>query len=378
VFRDISARRRGEEDLREADRRRGEFLAVLSHELRNPLAPIRNAVHVLERATPGSDGARRALEILKRQSGHLSRLVDDLLDANRIARGGIPLHLEPVDLSALVLRTVEDYRPCFDAAGLALAVELEATPVRLGADPTRLEQVLGNLLDNAARFTPPGGHVRVVLGTDAGEAVLRVADDGVGIAPEDRERLFLPFEQAKQALDRRHGGLGLGLALVQGLVALHGGRIGVRSEGAGRGTEFEVRLPLAPGPEAAPEEEGAGAPVRRRVLVIEDNVDAGDSLRDALELMGHEVELARDGGSGLATARARGFDVVLCDIGLPDLDGYQVARRFRADPALAGVRLVALTGYALPQDRARAIEAGFDGHLAKPASFEDLERLVGG
>jgi two-component system CheB/CheR fusion protein len=375
VVRDITQRRRVEEELREANRRREEFLAVLSHELRNPLGPIRNAVQVLERAAPGSAESRRAVEILKRQSDHLARLVDDLLDANRIARGGIALRLEPVDLAGLALRTVEDHRAGFDAAGVELALELAAAPVRLEADPTRLAQVLGNLLDNAAKFTPRGGHVRVALATADGEAVLRVRDDGVGISPADRERLFLPFEQERQALDRSRGGLGLGLTLVRGLVALHGGRISVASDGPGRGTEFEVRLPLLPGPEA-PAGQAAGAPRGRRILVIEDNVDAGDSLKDALELMGHAVELARDGGSGLAAARAGRFDVVLCDIGLPDLDGYEVARRFRADPALADVRLVALTGYALPQDRARAIEAGFEAHLAKPASFEELERIV--
>ncbi|GEJ58892.1 hybrid sensor histidine kinase/response regulator [Anaeromyxobacter diazotrophicus] len=374
---DVTARKAMEEELREADRRKTEFLAVLSHELRNPLAPIRNGVYVLEHAAPGSEQARRAQQVIGRQTGHLARLVDDLLDVTRISRGKIDLRREPLDLREVVRATVEDQRALYARGGIALHLEEGADAVRVEADRTRLAQVLGNLLNNALKFTPAGGAVAVRLEVQDGRAVLRVQDDGQGIDPAHVERMFEPFAQADHGLARTLGGLGLGLALVKSLVELHGGAVRARSEGPGQGAEFVVSLPLAAGggPASAP---AAGAGARRRlVLVIDDNADAGQTLADLLELEGHAVHLACDGRSGVALARELRPDVVLCDIGLPDLDGYEVARTLRREEALRSTRLVALTGYAQPEDRARAAEAGFDAHLAKPPRLEALAKLLG-
>ncbi len=376
-----------EQSLREEDRRKDEFLAMLSHELRNPLAPIRSAIYILERATPGGERARRAHAIIDRQVAHMTRLVEDLLDVTRISRGKIRLQREKVDLAELVRRVVEDHRGAFVAAGLALHVAIPQGPIPVDADRTRIAQAIGNLLQNASKFTPPSGRVAVSVETSAheGQAVVRVRDNGSGIANEMLPRIFEPFTQADRTLDRSSGGLGLGLALVKGLVELHQGQVRVSSDGPGKGAEFVVRLPLDPGG-AAPSTAGeppataGGRAARsaspRRVLVIEDNSDTAESLQALLELGGHEVRVACNGRDGLEVARRFAPHVVLCDIGLPGMDGYEVARAFRADPSLCAVVLVAVSGYALQNDLQRAAAAGFDRHLAKPASPEAIEQVL--
>jgi two-component system CheB/CheR fusion protein len=386
---DLSARKRAEAALRaeaivrEESVRKDEFMATLSHELRNPLAPIRTSVTVLERGGPHSDEEQRALAVLHRQVDHLVRIVDDLLDATRIARGKVLLQRDAVDLGELARRLVEDYRRGFEARGVALSVQVEPpAPIWVSGDPTRLNQILGNLLGNSLKFTPAGGHVDVRLRREASSAFLIVRDDGVGIAAGVRRRLFQPFIQAPQSLERSHGGLGLGLVMVKGLAELHGGGVHVESEGVGRGATFTVRLPLIPAPLAVGPRPTPGGGRHNsgplRVLVIEDNVDAGDMLRDLLALDGHEVEVAYDGRSGLELSRDFRPDVVLCDLGLPGMDGFEVARAMRSDPQLRGVHLVALSGYTRPEDRDRALAAGFDAHVPKPLNPEVLERVLRG
>jgi two-component system CheB/CheR fusion protein len=366
------------EQLREADRHKNEFLSMLSHELRNPLAPIRNSLHVLGLAAPGSEAARRAQTIIERQTAHMTRVVDDLLDITRISRGKIQVQRRVLDFREVIRRTTEDQRSLFAESGVELNVALPGEILSVDGDGTRLAQAVGNLLHNAVKFTNRGGQVWVSLDREGDAAVLRVRDTGVGIGQDMLARLFEPFTQADNTLDRSRGGLGLGLALVKGLVALHGGEVGAHSDGLGTGTEFIVRLPLA----AAicvetPAPRGVAARQRRRVLVIEDNLDAASSLCEVLELGEHEVAVAYNGPDGLARAREFRPDVILCDIGLPGMDGYAVARALRANASLKAVYLVALSGYALPEDLQRAEEAGFDQHLAKPPSLEKLEELLG-
>jgi signal transduction histidine kinase len=367
-----------ERSLREADRRKNEFLAVLSHELRNPLAPVKNSLYILDRATPGGEQASRAKAVIDRQVEHLSRLVDDLLDVTRVSRNKITLQWSRLELNELVRRVAEDQRSLFVRSEVVLDVQLADRPLHVDGDSARIAQVVSNLLQNAAKFTGRGGRTRVSVEQDeARHAVIRVRDTGVGMAPETLGRLFEPFMQADASLDRSKGGLGLGLALTKGLVELHGGEVAASSEGLGLGAEFVVRLPLVP----APAEQGVAAAWRpsrrRRVLVIEDNLDAADSLREALELGDHEVAVAYNGPEGIAKARAFQPEVVFCDIGLPGMDGYDVARAFRADDALRTVMLVALSGYAGPAEVRRAIEAGFDKHLAKPPRLQALEEILG-
>jgi signal transduction histidine kinase len=364
--------------LREADRRKDEFLAMLAHELRNPLAPISSAAFVLSRS-PGGETARRALDALQRQVHHMTRLVDDLLDVSRIQRGKITLRKRSFDLAEVTSRTVQDYRDVFDVAGVSLELRLPGRPVAVEGDETRIAQVLGNLLQNAARFTMGGGRTTVTLETGPGRAVLRVVDTGVGIDPSMQARLFQPFEQADRTLARSTGGLGLGLSLVKGLVALHSGTVEVRSEGEGQGTEVVVELPAQPdAPASRPGRASCLAPGRAlRVLVVEDNPDAADTLRLSLELDGHEVEVARDGDEGVAKAGTFAPEVVLCDIGLPGRSGYDVARAIRSDGRSAGALLVAVTGYTTADDVRLAAEAGFDHHLAKPASMDSVRELLG-
>jgi CheY-like chemotaxis protein len=371
--------RENEARLREADRRKTEFLAALSHELRTPLTPIRNGLVLLERAPPGSPAAARAREVLQRQTAHLVRLVDDLLDVTRISHGKVELHRARIDLRELARRGCEDHRALLEGARIALRLELPDAPVLVDGDPDRLCQVIGNLLQNAAKFTPEGGDVRVAVEAGPAGAALSVRDSGIGIAAADLPRLFEPFVQATQGLARTQGGLGLGLALARSLAELHGGAVQARSDGPGRGAEFVVTLPLAgPAAPAEPARATAATAAARSILLIEDNPDAARTLADVLELQGHQVRLAPDGRSGLALARAARPDLVLCDIGLPDLDGYAVARALRADEALAGTRLVALSGYAQPEDLARARAAGFDDHVAKPPDPDALLGLVAG
>lgn len=382
---DVTERKESEEKLRaanarleEADRRKNEFLAMLSHELRNPLAPIGNSLFILGHAAPDSDVARHARAVIERQVAHLTRLVGDLLDVTRISRGKIELKCMRLDLADLAQRTVEDHASVFASRSLKVGLQLPPDPVWVHGDPTRLAQVLGNLLHNAAKFTPAGGRVTVSLERDGESAVVSVRDTGIGISPDLAPRVFQPFTQADRSLDRSSGGLGLGLALVKGIVELHGGEVRVSSEGLGRGAEFTLRLPAeARPPEQPPRDPAAWVePTRRRLLVIEDNVDAAVTLKEALELIGHEVAVAFTGPEGLARARELVPEIVLCDIGLPGMDGYQVARSFRSDEKLRHVGLVALTGYALAEDQEQAAQAGFDRHLAKPVDLRALERVI--
>ncbi len=375
-----AAVRAANERLREADRRKDEFLGMLSHELRNPLAPVRNALYILDHARPEGQQARRARDIATRQIAHLTRLVDDLLDVTRIGRGKIELRHEELDLAGLVRRTAEDYRPLMQDRGLDLGLDVPPEPVLVTGDPARLTQVFGNLLNNAAKFTPAGGRVSLSLRAERDRALAHVQDTGPGIAPELLPSVFEPFTQGKQTLARSEGGLGLGLSLVKGLVTLHGGEVAVAS-GEGTGSDFFVSLPLAraaaevePRPEA-PAPPAVARTSRHHVLVVDDNHDAAESLGELMQMLGHEVELAFDGPSAIAEAGRTHPDLVLCDLGLPGMDGYQVARELRAREGGA-LRLVALSGYAQPEDVERAIEAGFDAHVAKPPDPERLASLV--
>jgi PAS domain S-box-containing protein len=376
---DITDRKHAEEELRQENRRKSDFLGVLSHELRNPLAPIRNSTFILDRAPPGSWEAARAKEIIKRQTEHLSRLVDDLLDVTRISRGKIELRRERLDLREIVRRTAEDLHTMFEQREIRLFVALAPHPVWVDADATRISQAVGNLLQNATKFTAARGVVSVMLEEEGAMAVVRVSDDGEGIDRALLGHVFEPFVQAERGLARQRGGLGLGLALVKGLIELHEGSVSAASEGPGRGSQFTIRLPLASHPAAGcarPDEpRTTGA---RSILIIEDNPDAGQSLADAMALSGHCARVARDGRSGLALAREIRPDVILCDIGLPDIDGFEVARTLRADWALRSTRLIALSGYAQPGDKQRAREAGFDAHLRKPPSLDELRELLAG
>lgn len=368
-----------ERALKEADRRKDEFLAVLAHELRNPLAPIRNAIYILRRLGPPEPPLVRARDMIDRQVTHMTHMIDDLLDVTRISRGKVRLQREHVDLCALLGQTVEDHRSLAEGAGLHLELKLPSTPVWVYGDPTRLAQAVGNLLTNASKFTDAGGSIHVTMAIDAGSAWIRVRDTGVGIRPELLSRMFEPFTQDDETLARSRGGLGLGLALVRGLVELHGGHVFAASDGPGLGAELTLQLPRA---EASAERaEPSPEPVGRamRVLVVEDNLDAADSLAELLQLAGHDVAIARDGVSGVERAKAQLPDVVLCDIGLPgELDGYDVARTLRADPELASAHLVALTGYGHEDDRARARAAGFELHLTKPIDPAVVARLLAG
>jgi CheY-like chemotaxis protein len=373
---DITARKRAEEALQEADRRKSEFLAMLSHELRNPLTPIRNSVYILSQVDAETEQATRARDVIQRQTEHMTRLINDLLDITRISSGKIELQRVRLDARDLLQKACDDYRSQFERSRITLRVVVPSRPLWVDADPTRLSQVIGNLLNNSVKFTPAGGQVTAEIAANDGMAEAAIRDTGVGIEPDQVQRMFEPFAQADSSLARTQGGLGLGLALVKGLVALHDGVVRARSEGAGRGAEFVFSIPLAAGSEAAAEV-GPGSPGGAlKVLIVEDNIDAGDSLAAILEFEGHSVEIARDGHSAVALARMSRPDVVLCDIGLPDISGYDVARILRADPTLNATRLIAVSGYAQPEDRRRAAEAGFDAHFPKPPPLDELSALI--
>jgi PAS domain S-box-containing protein len=383
LFDDVTDRRRAEEEVRaanarllEADRRKDEFLGMLSHELRNPLAPIRNSIYVLEHTDPDGEQGRRARAVIQRQAEHLTRLVDDLLDVTRIARGKIELRRERADLASIVRRTVEDQRSVVTGRGVRLVTGVPDEVVWASVDSTRISQVVGNLLQNAAKFTPRGGSVAVSLRAARGAAELRVSDTGVGIEQGLLEHVFEPFVQGERSLARTQGGLGLGLALVKGITELHGGTVSAESRGSGKGAEIVVRLPLA-APESrrdAPAANVPGPAKGRRVLVVDDNRDAAESLAELVELFGHTAEVAYDGPSAIAKARASLPEVVLCDIGLPGMNGYDIAKALRADGG--DVQLIAVSGYAQPEDLDRAADAGFDGHVAKPPDPAQIERLL--
>jgi PAS domain S-box-containing protein len=374
---EITDLKKAEAALREADRRKDEFLGMLSHELRNPLAPILNSVYVLERADPASEQAARARTVIKRQTEHLTRLVDDLLDVNRIARGKIELRRERVDLREVVRRTAEDMRSVIEDGGVTFQVIVPDEKVWVDADDTRLAQVIGNLLQNAARFTRRGDTVTVSVRSADGAEEISVRDTGTGIDAALLPDVFHPFVQGERTLARTQGGLGLGLALVKGITELHGGTVRAESAGSGKGAEFVVRLPVVP-MEVAQERQRAGVErlnAGRKVLVVDDNADAAETLADILRTRGHAVEVAHDGPSAIEKARANPPHVVFCDIGLPGMSGYDVAKALRANGA-NGVQLIAVSGYAQPGDLKAALEAGFDRHVAKPANPDDIERIL--
>ena len=381
IARDITEQKRNEQALREAARRKDEFLAMLGHELRNPLAPIRNCLHVLAKPEATPEQRDKAKATIGRQVNHLTRLVDDLLDISRISQGKVLLRRQRLDLTDLVRTAVEDQRGSIDAAGLSLSFEVPSRSLWVEGDSTRLAQALGNVLHNAVKFTERGGAIAVSLREAPGGGAARIAvrDTGIGIEPELLERLFEPFHQAETGLDRARGGLGLGLALVKKLVELHGGRVEAVSGGRGQGTEMSLELPLEPQREEtpAPAAPAPGDRRTRRCLIIEDNADAAESLALLLELAGHQVFLAHDGAAGLDQARQHRPEVILCDIGLPgELDGYAVARALREAFPNGSLHLIALTGYGQEDDQRRARDAGFDLHLTKPADPEKLQRLL--
>jgi two-component system CheB/CheR fusion protein len=376
---DVTAQRRMVQELRDIDHRKSEFIAVLSHELRNPLAAIRLSLHVLDNLDARSEEAIASRQIIDRQVGQLVHLVDDLLDVSRVTQNKIQLQRQRLDLNDLVRATIEDNRAHLEQGGVRIDATLASAPIYVNADGVRISQVLTNLLANAVNFTPRGGKVTVTLSSGPdGAAVLSVTDTGSGIDPALLPRLFEPFMQAGRLASRSSGGLGLGLALVKGLVELHGGSVSARSAGRDKGAEFVVRLPLAEQGVVSPRAVATAATLvpGRRMLVIEDDEDVAAAMQIVLQIAGHEVSIARTGDEGIAAARASRPDVVLCDIGLPDVDGYEVARQIRADASLGGTVLVALSGYAQDEDVAAARAAGFDAHLAKPASLEKVQRIL--
>jgi PAS domain S-box-containing protein len=386
VLRDSTDRKRLElelhrqaQELAEANRRKDEFLAMLSHELRNPLAPVLNSVHVLRQAPNDPTVVQFAGSMVERQVRHMARLIDDLLDVTRLTHGKVRLRTEPVELGALAERAAESVRPLMKERSHQFSVLPPGRAIWLEADAVRLDQIFVNLLENAAEFTDPGGRVELAVTRERGEAVIRVRDDGVGIAPDLLPRIFDLFAQAETSLDRSHGGLGIGLTLVKRLVTMHGGTIEVHSAGAGHGSEFVVRLPAVPestGPvtEPVPPAAEAGA---LRVLIVDDNVDMATSLSILLQLHGHRVETAHDGLAALEISQSRPFDVILLDIDLPRVDGYEVARRIRQRADEDQPLLVAISGYGFDADQQLAKNVGFDLYLVKPVDPETLKSLLG-
>jgi signal transduction histidine kinase len=370
--------RRAERALREADRRKDEFLATLAHELRNPLAPIRTGLEVLERIPDDGAQARRIRTIMQRQVTHLVKLIDDLLDVSRIATGKVALHREVVDLRGVIESAVEAMHPLVVEAGHALDVRLPPRPVDVLADPLRLGQVLGNLVNNAVKYTPRGGRIEVALSQDGEDAVVRVSDNGVGIPRDMLDKVFDMFAQVDQTLDQAQGGLGIGLSLVRRLVELHDGSVAADSAGKDQGTTFTLRLRTTrmPAIEVAPEIEPTPPLDRPRVLVVDDNVDAADSLALFLQLEGCDTRVEYGAHDALLTAGAFKPRAIVCDVGLPQMDGCEVARRLRADPDLADALLVALTGLGSEEDKRRTHAAGFDMHLVKPVALPELRKIL--
>ncbi|HYH69450.1 MAG TPA: ATP-binding protein [Urbifossiella sp.] len=364
--------------LQAAVRTRDHFLAVLSHELRNPLAAVVNGLQVLKLAGPDEAVAAASRAMMERQLKQMVRLVDDLLDVSRITTGKLELHRQRVDLVAVLRDAVEGSRPLIDRGGHALAFAPPPGPVWLDADPTRLHQVFLNLLNNAAKYSDPGGHVRLDVERAGAEAVVRVRDSGIGIPAARLADVFDVFVQVDTSWQRAQGGLGIGLSLVKEFVGLHGGRVAAHSEGPGRGSEFVVHLPLAAAPAPSPPAAAARPPhgPTRRILVVDDNQDAADSLATLLKLLGHEVRVAYGGEEGVAAAAEFRPGFVLMDVGMPRLNGYQAARRIRAEPWGGEPVLVALTGWGTDDDRRMTRDAGFDHHLIKPADLTALTRLI--
>ena len=376
---DVTERKRIEDELRAANRQKDQFLAMLAHELRNPLAPITTAAELLQRGGLDAAGIQRASDIIARQADHMTALVNDLLDVSRVTRGLVTLSREVLEIEGVVHEAVEQVRPLIDSRGHQLQIDIAPGALRVEGDRTRLIQVLSNILNNAAKYTAPGGRIVLRAGLEGECVTVAVRDSGQGIDPPVLPYIFDLFIQAERTPDRSQGGLGLGLALVKSLVALHGGRVDAKSDGPGQGSEFVVTLPrsveadapAAPSDSAAPA--GSGT---LRVLVVDDNIDGAEMLGTLLEMSGYQVSLAFNGEQGLANALAERPDVCLLDIGLPDIDGHELARRLRSQPETSGAMLIALTGYGQADDRQRAIEAGFDHHMVKPADLGTLLALL--
>lgn len=378
---DITYRKRAEEALQEADRRKDEFLATLAHELRNPLAPIRNSLHLLRLSGDLSPSLESVRDIMERQVDHMVRLVDDLLDVSRIAHGKIELRKETIELATIVARVLEAIRPIIDAAGHQLAISLPAEPIVLEADPLRLSQMLGNLLNNAAKYTTEGGQIWLTARSEAGEAVISVRDTGLGIPADMLPKVFDLFTQVDRTLTRAQGGLGIGLTLTKSFVELHGGRIEAHSDGPGRGSEFIVRLPVLRDfqrrrvLEAPISKDHAPMPCLR-ILVVDDTRAAGYILCKLLEKLGQQVRFVDHAAAALESVRRERPDLVISDVAMPIMDGYELARRLRTEPGMEDLKLAALTGYGQASDRQLAEEAGFNYHLVKPVSLEAIEMLL--
>ena len=371
----LEALRIAEENLRHTDRRKDEFLAMLAHELRNPLAPIRNGGEMLARMLPENSQVQTVAAIIKRQSTHLSRMVDDLLDVARITQGRIELQQEPVNLSSVISQALESVEHLMRDHRHKVFVAGGYGPVYVKGDHARLVQCLANVLTNAGKYTDPGGEIRLEMHVDGGEAVITVTDNGVGIPAELLPRIFDLFVQSDRSLDRSQGGLGIGLSVVRRLIEMQGGRVSVASDGPGRGARFELVVPVVPPPTEKREEHSEETRARRRVLIVDDNVDSADSLAMILNHSGHRAEPAYTGADALERAAAFDPEFILLDIGLPGIDGYEVARQLKGRGANA--RLIALTGYGQPEDVRRAREAGFDLHLVKPVDLQRLLRELG-
>jgi signal transduction histidine kinase len=378
---DIAAQTQAEEVLHmvsEDGRVRDEFIALLAHELRNPLASARNSLYIIDHVSPGSEQAKRAMEIIKRQTSRLCRLVEDLLDITCLDKKRVKLRLEPVDLNEIVRQSVEDYSSLFEKKNVHLRIDYASEGLFIDADAARLAQVVEDLLLNVVKFTDSGGSAYISIKKDPinRQGKLTVTDNGIGMTAETITQLFQPFMQAETSLDKNQGGLGLGLALVKSFVEMHGGVVCATSPGLGKGSTFTITLPLRNVvPEKTMVEKVTHNP-QRTVLLIEDNIDVADSLKELLEIFGNKVEVAFNGTDGLEKAYLLQPDVLLCDIGLSDMDGYAIAKAFRGNEALKSVYLVAISGYAASEDQRKAIEAGFDRHVAKPPDPTELKRIL--
>ncbi|MGB2818965.1 MAG: ATP-binding protein [Burkholderiaceae bacterium] len=381
TIQDITERKRTELELLDADRRKDEFIATLAHELRNPLAPMLNAIQLLQLDGDADVTRQRAKDIIERQVQQMARLIDDLLDISRITLGKLTLRREPLDIAAVVDEAIDQARPHIVAAEHRFELDIPSCPVRLVGDATRLAQVLSNLLINAAKYTPRGGRLSLAVETDADEAVVRVRDNGIGIAQESLGGLFEKFSQVRSAQDFTGGGLGIGLALSKGLVHMHGGTIRASSPGVGKGSEFVIRLPLVDA-QAPPEVDviraATAVPIGGlKILVADDNEDAVESAAMLLSINGNDVKLARDGLEAVEAADRHRPDVVLLDIGMPRLNGFEACRQIRSQPWGKDMLVVAVTGWGQEEDRRRTAEAGFDAHFTKPVDFSSVMALIG-
>ena len=376
---ELAQRERAQHALREADRRKDEFLALLSHELRNPLAPIRNGLQIMKLSGFQHPMQLKAYEVLDRQVSHLVRLVDDLMDVSRITRGKLELRKSRVQLSSVIEAALETVRPLIDEARHRISVRLPPEPIELDADAVRLTQVMANLLSNSAKYTAPGGWINVDVSAGARSIDIRVSDNGIGIAPDSIGNVFEMFTQFDRVQSRSPGGLGIGLSLVKGLIEMHGGTVQAESEGVGRGSTFIVKLPRNASLE---QEESAPAPAaapgtRRRVLVVDDNIDSADSMAALLRMMGHDTKIAHDGHQAIDATQSFAPDVIIMDIGMPNMDGLEATRRIRTLTLEKRPTIVALTGWGQDRDRRNSVAAGIDRHLVKPVDAETIAQVLG-